>query len=171
MEPYHRAVDVLPFSEGLLAFDGTSPTVERALASLVTDDVALETRLMLQRKYFQNREMLHFRKVVSALKSSGKVNATNLAALNDGIAAMEEVELEIGAGNGELKRGAYQNTEDSMYGFLLHADMEKARRMALISDSGRILALRDYVLKREKLLLLIEKTIQGAGVSVVAQNT
>lgn len=163
MEPYHRAADVLPFSEGLLAFDGTSRTLDDALVSVESDTVALESRLMLQRKYFQNRETVHFRNVMEVLEFSGKVDAADIAALKDAIAELREIELELGTGNGELRRGAHQNIEDATYGFLLHGDMSRARRVASTSNADWVLALSNIVVKREKLLFLLERVIRNAG--------
>ena len=72
MESYHRAMKALPLSNGFLAFDGTSSTINRALGQIGTDEVALEVRTMLQRKYFQRGETLHVGRVIEALYSASR---------------------------------------------------------------------------------------------------
>lgn len=171
MESYHCIACTLPFSEGFLAFDGTSKTIDRGLSSMESDEVALDTRLMLQRKYFQNSESIHFRKVVKALETFEETDTDDLAALRDYISEMRNTELEIGLGNGELRRETHQNIEDSTYGFLLHGDLDRARRVVSILKGSHILALRTPVLNREKLLLSLENAIRDTGLCSLSETT
>lgn len=163
MGPYHRLAGALPFSETNLICCEEEVCKNKLPGPFDADMVAVEARLMLQRKYFQNNERLHFKKVLAALEKSNKASDLDVMRLQGAIGEMKSGEIEIATGNGEIRRGAHQNIEDSTYGFLLHADIDRARRIASISDESRIIALQNFVIKREEVLILLEKAVSDAG--------
>ena len=70
MRDYERITAYVAVSEGLRLFDFTSATTAGALASYESDSVAIDARLMLQRKYFQHDEGLHWKKLLSYITAS-----------------------------------------------------------------------------------------------------
>lgn len=168
MESYHRAMKALPLSNGFLAFDGTSSTINRALGQIGTDEVALEVRTMLQRKYFQRGETLHVGRVIEALYSASQKVSDDITLIGKTIDELKDYKLESCSTNGEIRSGGHQNVDDLIYGVLLHADLDKAQRLASTPVDIRLLALKEYVVKREEILLLLETAIRKTGVQSLA---
>ena len=122
MESYRRAMKALPLSNGFLAFEGTSSTINRTLDQIGTDEVALEVKTMLQRKYFQRGETLHVARIIEALNSASQKVSDDITVIGKTIDKIKDYKLESCSTNGEIRSGGHQNVDDLIYGVLLHAD-------------------------------------------------
>ena len=170
MRDYERITAYVAVSEGLRLFDFTSATTAGALASYESDSVAIDVRLMLQRKYFQHDEGLHWKKL---LKSANDTGTFDKHALYDMSRQMENAHsqpIELVLSDGSTISEQYRNAEDVIYGSLLHGDVDRVMRSINFPVDMRLLSLAPYVLAREALLLEFRDLCFEAGVKPIGSN-
>lgn len=165
VDDYTRIAAQLPISDGLKAFDFDSSHVTSALVCLNEDRIAIEVRIMLQRKYFQNDERLHLKKVAKAAKEENVLTESEAESFLDELRRVHEVPIELALSDGQTISTQFSNIEDIAYGTLLHGDIERVRRSLAYPADMRLLSLVDYVLKREGLLLALRDLCLSAGIS------
>lgn len=128
VDDYTRIAAQLPVSDGLKAFDFDSSHVMSALANFDRDRVAIEVRIMLQRKYFQNGEQLQLKKLVRVAEEENVLTADEAESFLDEVRSIHEVPIELVLSDGRTISTQFLNIEDIAYGTLLHGDIERVRR-------------------------------------------
>lgn len=149
---YDRTINQLSVSEGLRRFDGSSSTVEFALASFDSDCVAIDVRLMLQRKYFSRSDKVRLKKLIEAAQIASIVDEADANKLCSQLISLNSRPIEISLSGGTTISGQYANVEDATYGSLLHADLDRSLRLVRFPQEMRLLSLAPYILAREDLL-------------------
>ena len=152
MQNYERITTFLPISEGLRSFDGISSTVPAALNNFEQDSVAIDVRLMLQRKYFSYKDAVQIRKLAQYLKRTNLVDKGAMNQFDMKLDELKNSEVELSLQDGTIVSGQVSNIEDATYGTLLHADRNRAERLVNTPGDIRLLALSPFVIKREDLL-------------------
>lgn len=165
MQSYEKTAAYLPISEGLRSFDGTSSTLASALHNFEQDCVGIDVRLMLQRKHFTHKEIVHIKKLARGLKTINTVDQKSMKKLDMKLTALKKLTAELSLGNGAMVQGQVKNIEDATYGDLLHADFDRAERLANTPETMRLLALSPFVIKREELLLYLKDLCLEAGIN------
>ena len=165
VDDYTRIAAQLPVSDGLKAFDFDSSHVTSALANLDEDRVAIEVRIMLQRKYFQNGERLQLKELVKAAKEENVFTEDEAESFLDDVKSIHEVPIELALSDGRTISTQFLNIEDIAYGTLLHGDIERVRRSLAYPTDMRLLSMAGCVLKREGPLFALRDTCLSAGIS------
>lgn len=161
---YERITRHLPVSEGLQAFDNTSNTIFGALAEYEADSAAIDVRLMLQRKYFQSSEALHWNRLLRCANDCGVAEAETLERLSNQMGDVHAQPIELALTDGTLITKQFSNAEDIVYGSLLHSDVTRLNRSIRFPFDLRLLSLAGYVLAREELLLSFRDLCVSAGI-------
>lgn len=165
VDDYTRIAAQLPVSDGLKAFDFDSSHVMSALANFDRDRVAIEVRIMLQRKYFQNGEQLQLKKLVRVAEEENVLTADEAESFLDEVRSIHEVPIELVLSDGRTISTQFLNIEDIAYGTLLHGDIERVRRSLAYPTDMRLLSMADCVLKREEQLVALRDSCLSAGIS------
>lgn len=163
MQYYDRTIKQLPVSEGLQAFDGSSSTAESVLASFESDCVAIDVRLMLQRKYFTYSDSVHLKKLFHAAQSTGLFDQARIDDFANRAILLNSKPVELSLSDGNITSGQYANAEDATYGSLLHADLNRSLRLIRFPQEMRLLSLAPYILTREELLLAFRDLCLDVG--------
>lgn len=171
MQYYNRAVKQLVISEGLRRFDGSSSTAKFALTSFDSDCVAIDVRLMLQRKYFSNSDKVQFKKLLKAAQAAGIVDETDANVFRTRLIALNSKSVELSLSDGTTISGQYTNAEDATYGSLLHADLVRSLRLIRFPQEMRLLSLAPYILAREDLLFAFCDLCLGANIEPLKDDS
>lgn len=164
MQTYEHISNQLPVSEGLRQFDGRSSTSNTALASIESDCVAIDVRLMLQRKYFSNKEKVQLKKLIRVARNVKSVGGEQIEVIVDRLKAVNSKPIELALADGTIISEQYANAEDATYGVLLHADMERSLRLQSYPEEMRLLSLSPYVLSREEVLFDFRDLLEKSGI-------
>ena len=174
MQDYERITTRIPVSEGLRRFDFTSATTVDALISQESDSVAIDVRLMLQRKYFQRKESLHWSRLLEAARINESIDKCSLDDISKRMKGVHLRPIELAYSDGSTISEQYKNAEDVVYGSLLHGDAVRVMRSLKYPADMRLLSLAPYVLAREELLLQFRDLCIDAGdkplVHIVAER-
>lgn len=171
MQYYDRTIKQLVVSEGLRRFDSSSSTVESALASFDSDCVAIDVRLMLQRKYFANSDKVQLKKLLEVARSIGVVNEADINAFRDRLISLNSRPIELSLSDGTTISEQYANAEDATYGALLHADLDRSLRLIRFPQEMRLLSLAPYILAREDLLLAFRDLCLDANLAPLEEDS
>ena len=170
MQDYERITTHISVSEGLRRFNFTSAATADALVSHESDSVAIDVRLMLQRKYFQRDEGLHWRKLLKAARSNKFISECALDDISQRMQGVHEQPIELALSDGSTISEQYKNAEDVTYGSLLHGQVDRVMRSLKYPTDMRLLSLAPYVLAREELLLELRDLCIEAGVKPLGYN-
>ena len=167
MQRYLALAQRLPVSEGLRSFDRTSRTIPAALARFEDDAAAIDVRLMLQRKYFQNGERLQLRKMLDDKSIATMLGEHETLRLLDQLDELKWEEVELVLPTGERVNDLFKIAENVTYASLLHGDLERAKEAVEYPERMLLLVLAYYILKREALLLDFLKLCENTSVSAL----
>ena len=145
MQNYERITTCLPISEELRSFDGISSTVPAALNNFEQDSVAIDVRLMLQRKYFSYKDAVQIGKLTHYLKRTNLVDKEAMNQFDEKLNELRNSEVELSLQDGTIVSGQVSNIEDATHGTLLHADRDRAERLINTPGDMRLLALSPFV--------------------------
>ena len=131
-----------------------------------TTYIAIQTRLMLLRKYASKGEKnnVYLENLIMEAKDRFPEKTTYLDKMRTRFFQINEQSFEQILSDGS-KINLYQSIEDVIYGLYLHADKEKILRLSFTKDSLRFFYTRKYVEEFEAVVLemfdfLIENNIQ-----------
>lgn len=167
MQDYERITKALRVSEGLLRFDNTTESLSDALAALESDSAAIDVRLMLQRKYFQDSEHLQLKKLIKLASRNGVINECDAERFSNSMRSIHDKPIEISLFDGTLVTTQFKNAEDAAYGTLLHCQLDKAQRLLGRPPEMTLLSLAPYIIEREQLLYEFRDVLVDAGVEVL----
>lgn len=164
MQDYERIAKAVRVSEGLRLFDYASGFSPDVLAAYELDSAAIDVRVMLQRKYFQNGESLQLKQLVKLAELNGVIDKPTADRLSSRLRDIRDKPIEISLSNGDLVADQFKNAEDEAYGTLLHGDLDKTRRLLERPEEMRLLSLAPYILERESILLEFKDVLIAAGI-------
>lgn len=164
MQPYLALAQRLPVSEGLRSFDRTSRTIPAAIARFEDDAAAIDVRLMLQRKYFQDGERLQLRKMLGDKSIAVRLGEHETRRLLDQLDELKQDEVELVLPTGERVNDLFKIAENVTYASLLHGDLARAKEAVGYPEKMLLLVLAYYVVKRETLLLNFLKLCEETGI-------
>ena len=171
MQDYERITKHVVASEGLKRFDFTSATTADALAAFELDSVAIDVRLMLQRKYFQRKEHLHWEKLLKAARDSNAFRDDALDDISNRMSNTHSQPIELVLSDGTKISEQFKNAEDVIYGSLLHGETERVIRSLQYPPDMRLLSLAPYVLAREDLLFAFRNLCIEAGIKPLSSSS
>ena len=166
IDVYIRLVGALPLDKSLAQF-GVQNFSE--IGNLDIDDrdfAAVAMRLMLQRKYFVRGKDLFFKGLLKSAEQDFDSGKEVIGLLLADLESLNAQDIEFAFGNGDVVSGLFSNSEDAMYGALLHADRRRIEKLIDVPEYMRILALAPYVAERERLLLRFSDFLRAAFVEV-----
>ncbi len=147
IDVYIRLVGALPLDKSLAQF-GVQNFSE--IGNLDIDDrdfAAVAMRLMLQRKYFVRGKDLFFKGLLKSAEKDFDSGKEVIGLLLADLESLNAQDIEFAFGNGDVVSGLFSNSEDAMYGALLHADRRRIEKLIDVPEYMRILALAPYVAK------------------------
>ena len=121
IDVYIRLVGALPLDKSLAQF-GVQNFSE--IGNLDIDDrdfAAVAMRLMLQRKYFVRGKDLFFKGLLKSAEQDFDSGKEVIGLLLADLESLNAQDIEFAFGNGDVVSGLFSNSEDAMYGALLHA--------------------------------------------------
>lgn len=169
IDVYIRLVGALPLDKSLAQF-GVQNFSE--IGNLDIDDrdfAAVAMRLMLQRKYFVRGKDLFFKGLLKSAEQDFDSGKEVIGLLLADLESLNAQDIEFAFGNGDVVSGLFSNSEDAMYGALLHADRRRIEKLIDVPEYMRILALAPYVAERERLLLRFSDFLRAAGVKPLSR--
>lgn len=164
MQDYERIAKTIHVSEELRSFDYARGFSRDALAFCESDSAAIDVRVMLQRKYFQDGERLQLKKLIKLAVRIGVMDEPTSEKLLSRMLNIHGKPIEISLSNGDIVTDQFTNAEDEAYGTLLHGDLDRARRLLERPGEMRLLSLSPYILERECLLFEFRDALIAAGV-------
>ena len=157
VKEYNRFVKQLPLGD-----------ISKSTIDLLNETtyIAIQTRLMLLRKYASKGEKnnVYLENLIMEAKDRFPEKTTYLDKMRTRFFQINEQSFEQILSDGS-KINLYQSIEDVIYGLYLHADKEKILRLSFTKDSLRFFYTKKYVEEFEAVVLemfdfLIENNIQ-----------
>lgn len=128
--------------------------------------IGIQTRLMLLRKYFNNKGSVGFKNVVEAAKKAYPARMTDWQKIADEFSKISLLQLQHILTDG-TKQSLYDTIEDTIYGLYLHADEDRIIRLMNTHETIRFTCVRRYVLLVESLVLELAKVLEECGVTTI----
>lgn len=128
-----------------------------------SDYAALSVRLMLQRKHFVFDKDIHVRDVINAALELYPQLQDELSTLYNKLNWMKQRDFETTHSDGKKTSGYYHNTEEVLYGILLHSDIQKIEHVTDFSLNYLLAAIAPFILERERVLYRLVHLLEIAG--------
>ena len=158
MDEYKRLMKYLPVNNRDLLEDSYNEA----------DYVGIQTRLMLLRKYYNNRGNVGFKGLIAMAEQEYPDRQKDWQKLSDEFDEITTQQLQHILSDG-TKQTLYDTIEDTVYGLYLHADENKIIRLMNTHEAIRFACIRKYVLAVEKLLLRLSEILLECGVSGISK--
>lgn len=170
IDVYKRLVGALPLDKSLAQF-GVQNFSE--IGNLDIDDrdfAAVAMRLMLQRKYFVRGKDLFFKGLLKSAEQDFDSGKGIIRALLADLKSLNNQDVEFAFGDRSVVSGFFSNSEDAMYGALLHADRLRIEKLVNVPEYMRVLALASYVSERERLLFRFSDFLLAVGAKPLSRR-
>lgn len=164
-EDYRLVASSLPLGKGLTDFiQSVDCDVPKLFSVQETDFAPVFVRLMLQRKYFDRQEDLHFRKLLKSAADVGVLEDREVKDLTARFDRVNEKPLDLALSDGNEVSNQYANSEEILYSSLLHGQLSRMLRRANFPEDMRLLSAAPYTMQREKLLFDLDDLLKSKGV-------
>lgn len=131
--------------------------------------IGIQTRLMLLRKYFNNKGSVGFKYVVTEAQKAYPARIADWQRIANDFNEISLLHLQHILADG-TKQSLYDTIEDTVYGLYLHADGDRIIRLMNTQESIRFTCVRQYVLSVESLVLELAKILEECGVTTVPRT-
>jgi len=152
IQSYRTIAEGLPLSDALRGFHGDVKSVSKALAQMQDDSIAVDVRLMLQRKFFAYGQNVNLKELLQAAIKAEIVNRDQALSLIERLADLNEMPIDLSLPDGTSLNSSYDIAEKIIYGSYLHADIGKMKQILSLSPQLKLLATAPFVIAREDLL-------------------
>ncbi len=128
-----------------------------------SDYAAMSVRLMLQRKHFVFGSDIHVRDVIKAALELCPQLQDELNGLYAHLNRIKQHEFETTHSDGKKTSDYYHNAEETLYGVLLHSDIQKIEHVADFSPELLLAAITPFILERERILCHLSDLLESSG--------
>ena len=163
LDAYQVIADGLPISNGLKNFRGNNSEMEAAVALMENDLTVVDVRLMLQRKYFSYNEKVNVKKLLKKVIETHPEKSNEIEAMLHRLEEINTSAIMLALPDGTFFSNKYEIAEKIIYGFYLHADVDKIQPLMNLSPQMKLIAIAPYVIEREKLLFDIRSLFISLG--------
>ncbi len=151
---YKRFALNLPIESGTVITDNCSDT----------DYIAIQTRLMLLRKYYSNTGNVSIKKLISEAVLAFPNESKVFNKLNENVESVFTQQLQHILSDG-TKQDLYSTIEDAIYGLYLHADENRIERLTKTDEALRCACSRKFIFDIEEILYEFYNKLDSLGVS------
>lgn len=135
-------------------------------AATPEDYIAIQTKLMVLRKYGSKGQNVFIPTVLNAAKNEYHDTAHKFNELLDNFEAIQQDEMETILSDG-TGQNLYKTIEDVMYGLYLHADKHRIQNLIKIDPMLIFIATRKYVEQLEENVLQVYNVLKELGVDTI----
>lgn len=162
LDAYQVIADAIPINNELNFFECNNE-VEATFSSIENILVAIDVRLMLQRKYFSNNENVNTKKLLKKVTEAHPERSNQIEVLLQRLEEVNSSTIMLAMSDGTCFSNKYEVAEKIIYGFYLHADVDKIKLIMNLSPQMKFMAITPYVIEREKLLFSIRSLLISLG--------
>lgn len=159
MDEYKRFMKHLPVNDRDLLEDSYNEA----------DYVGVQTRLMLLRKYYNNRGNVGLKSLIAMAEKEYPDRHEDWQKLSEEFNEITTQQLQHILSDG-TKQTLYDTIEDTVYGLYLHANEHRIIRLMNTHESIRFICTRKYVLAMEKLMLRLAEVLTECGVTSISKT-
>ncbi len=158
IKEYRRFADQLPINKDHIYAGNYSDS----------DYVAVQTRLMLLRKYFTNNSNVYLNRLIRESIEEFPEKTEELSDLIKKNSALSTKRLMHILSDG-TKQNLVETITDTVYGLYLHADESKINRLMKTSESLRYACIGEYIVEFEELILELEKILTNCQINSISK--
>lgn len=137
---------------------------------LAKEDVAINIRASLLRKYITRVDSVHLGQVVGSAKIALPSTSSELETVYDRYVSLYNQQVEQSLEDGTILN-LRDTFDDIVYGLHLHADVERVERLLQSSGSMRLYSLRIFIQSIEESLFALKDLLIREGVKALSQKT
>lgn len=170
VQSYRTIAEGLPLSDALRRFHGDVKSTSEALAQMRDDSIAIDARLMLQRKFFAYGQNVNLKALLQAAIEAVVVNQNQASSLIERLTDLNEMPINLSLPDGTSLNSSYDIAEKIIYGLYLHADIDKMKQVLSLSPQLKLLATAPFVIAREDLLYCTFDFLVSEGYSPMSAD-
>lgn len=171
IQSYRTIAEGLPLSDALRRFRNNIKGASEALAQMQDDSIAVDVRLMLQRKFFAYGQNVNLKELLQAAIEAEIVNLNQASSLIERLVELNRMPIDLSLSDGTSLNSSYDIAEKIIYGSYLHADIDKMKQILSLSPQLKLLATAPFVIAREDLLYCTFDFLVSEGYSPMSADS